>query len=148
MLGILHTEGGGYDVIDYDSNGTQDLGWAQINSVHLPWLHRYGITRNVLLTRPCVNISVGAYILREAYDDTGNWFTAAEGYNAGVHNLPAGYGYAQRVFSAWRNYAGTSTTITRRKPVFSTGIPQGSRLVRVSFHPSRPHFIVLSPPAK
>lgn len=134
MLGILHTEGGGYDVIDYDSNGTEDLGWAQINSVHLPWLHRYGITREVLLTNPCVNISIGAYILRTAYDDTGNWFTAAEGYNAGVNNLPAGYGYAQKVFLAWRQYA------HQKAPNYT--VSSASGLLQASYH----RWVVISHP--
>lgn len=111
MLGILHTEGGGQGVIDRDHNGTEDLGWAQVNTVHLPFLRRFGITRSVLLGNPCVNISVGAYILARAYAVEDNWWNAAEAYNAGIRNLAAGYPYAVKVFSAWRRYSGMSAQL-------------------------------------
>jgi hypothetical protein len=150
MLGILHTEGGGYGVIDVDSNGTEDLGWAQINSCHLPFLHRFGITKQVLLTNPCVNIAVGAYILRRAYNDTGNWFTAAQAYNAGARNLAAGYGYAMKVFQAWRDYA-EKRPYSRQHWTVRTSAPSRAKLVAVvarspfSRENERHHFISVTP---
>lgn len=147
MLGILHTEGGGYNVIDYDSNGTEDLGWAQINTCHLPYLRQFGITRAVLLTRPCINIDVGAWVLRKSYDVTHNWFAAAEGYNAGVHNLPGGYNYATKVFAAWHRYArnpGYTNYAVNWRSVSSRPSPK-PRVVRVSLRQyARSHFLVLS----
>ena len=143
MLGILHTEGGGPGVIDRDANGTEDLGWAQVNTVHLPFLRRFGITRGILLKNPCINISVGAYILARAYTVEDNWWGAAEAYNAGSRDLAAGYPYAVRVFAAWHRYSGMSAHLlyTRRD---TAGVPLGGSPMRVAAY-SEHHFTILSP---
>ena len=60
-------------VVNTNKDGSQDLGLMQINSIHLDKLAKYGITREKLLTDPCINIKVGAWIL--------SWNVHRHGYN-------------------------------------------------------------------
>ena len=46
-----------------NSNGTEDLGPMQINTVWLPRLAPYGVTRRQLQDDRCINILVGSWIL-------------------------------------------------------------------------------------
>ncbi len=56
--------------ISTNRNGTEDIGLMQINSSWLPTLGRHGISKEGLLDT-CVNLHVGAWILRQAIDDAG-----------------------------------------------------------------------------
>lgn len=100
LRAILAVEGGGAGVVGHNPNGTQDLGWAQINSSWMPVLHKTGITTADLLHDPCVNIGVAAWLLRLNFQRYGNWFQAVEAYNAG-NKLGRGKAYAQKVTSIW-----------------------------------------------
>lgn len=97
---ILDIEAGGLGVVANNRNGTQDLGWAQINTVWLPELAEFDITRDDLLTDPCTNISVGAWILRKRYAKYQNWPDAIASYNAGFR-LEYGREYAAKVIDRW-----------------------------------------------
>lgn len=68
--------------INKNKNGTEDIGLMQINSSHLPWLEKYGITREKLLNDPCLNVHVGAYILAENIYRHGYTWKAIGAYNA------------------------------------------------------------------
>ncbi len=52
-----HESGMRADQVNRNTNGTEDIGLMQINSVHLPRLARYGITRAKLF-EPCVSAYV------------------------------------------------------------------------------------------
>ena len=60
---ILAVEGGGVGQAVRNSNGTADLGPMQINTVWLPLLAEYGITKEQLQHDRCINILVGSWIL-------------------------------------------------------------------------------------
>lgn len=63
--------------INRNTNGTKDIGVAQINSVHLPLLKVHGIQEDHLLDG-CVNTYVGAWLLRKQISRHGlNWFGIA-----------------------------------------------------------------------
>lgn len=71
FLGILATEGGRTGQIVRNSNGTYDMGPAQINSSHLPELLAKGISRDQVINDGCLNIHIGAWILaRELGNET------------------------------------------------------------------------------
>lgn len=78
-------------VVNRNTNGTYDLGVMQINSMHLPRLARYGITAQKLLADPCLNVHVGAMILRENIDRYGWSWRAIGAYNAGSEHKRAAY---------------------------------------------------------
>ncbi|MFA5733291.1 MAG: lytic transglycosylase domain-containing protein [Acidithiobacillus sp.] len=46
-----------------DANGSYDMGPMGINSLWLPALARYGITRSAILDSGCQNVAAGAWIL-------------------------------------------------------------------------------------
>lgn len=69
--------------VNRNANGTEDIGLMQINSVHLPRLATYGITRAKLFD-PCVSAYVGAWILRDCLDRVGATWAGVGCYNAGA----------------------------------------------------------------
>jgi soluble lytic murein transglycosylase-like protein len=68
FLAVLATEGGHVGQIVRNTNGSYDMGVAQINSVHLPELAKLGITREQVINDGCLNLQIGAWILARALD--------------------------------------------------------------------------------
>jgi hypothetical protein len=66
-------------------NGSLDIGLMQINSVHLPFLKKYGIEKDDLFN-PKINIHVGAWVLRGCVNKHGENYKALNCYNGKVHN--------------------------------------------------------------
>lgn len=66
FLAVVMTEGGKVGHISRNTNGSYDMGPAQINSSHLPELARMGITRDQVINDGCLNLHVGAWILARA----------------------------------------------------------------------------------
>ena len=66
---ILKVEGGRVGQAVPNKNGTEDLGPMQINTLWLPELASYGITRQQLQHDRCVNILVGTWILARQLKD-------------------------------------------------------------------------------
>lgn len=66
-----------------NSNGSYDIGLMQINSAHLPMLKQYGITKEVLLSQPCINLHVGAWIMSNSIARHGYNWRGVGAYNAG-----------------------------------------------------------------
>ena len=60
---ILKVEGGKVGQAVRNTNGTKDLGPMQINTIWLPRLAEYGITREQLQHDRCINILAGTWIL-------------------------------------------------------------------------------------
>lgn len=82
-----------------NKNGSYDIGLMQINSVHLPRLAKFGITKRDLLEKPCVNLHVGAWILSDAIARHGYTWVAIGAYNAGSHEKRRAY--ARKVFAMY-----------------------------------------------
>lgn len=64
-----------------NANASCDYGLAQINSIHLERLHRFGVSKQDLFN-PCVSAYVGAWILAENFDRLGVTWDAVGAYNA------------------------------------------------------------------
>lgn len=77
-----------------NKNRSTDHGAMQINSVHLPVLARYGIQRGDLFD-PCVNVDVGAWILRQCFDRWGVTWDGVGCYNSSAQ--PHRRQYAEKV---------------------------------------------------
>jgi len=71
-----------------NTNGTVDLGMAQINSIHLPELARHGIQSQHLFD-PCVASYVAAWLLRKNIDRHGLTWHGVAAYHSLTpeHNL-------------------------------------------------------------
>lgn len=82
-----------------NKNGSYDIGLMQINSIHLPRLAKFGITKKDLLEKPCVNLHVGAWLLSDAIARHGYTWVAIGAYNAGSHNKRKIY--ARKVFAMY-----------------------------------------------
>jgi len=63
IISILKTEGGRNGVASRNKDGSYDYGPMQINSRWLEKIAPYGITKQDLQYKPCVNVAVGAWIL-------------------------------------------------------------------------------------
>jgi soluble lytic murein transglycosylase-like protein len=97
------------DAMNYNTDGSRDIGLMQINSFHLPRLRAKGITEQRLLDEPCLSVEIGASVLADFVSRYGYNWTAVGAYNAG--NAPdrqsARLRYAHKV---WKRYQ----TLTRR----------------------------------
>ncbi|MEA1938877.1 MAG: lytic transglycosylase domain-containing protein [Pseudomonadota bacterium] len=101
LLGILEVEGGQIGMASGpNGNGTYDLGPMQINEIWLPELSRHwrvdeGTARRWIKDDACVNIGVGAWILRRQIDTAGDLYQGIARYHSATpkHGGP----YAQKV---------------------------------------------------
>ncbi|MGY8527618.1 lytic transglycosylase domain-containing protein [Paracidovorax citrulli] len=70
-----------------NKNGTEDVCMMQVNSIHLPQLARYGITRERLMAEPCTCINTGAWVLAGAYAYYGvPWREGVDWEGVGAYN--------------------------------------------------------------
>jgi soluble lytic murein transglycosylase-like protein len=67
--------------VNYNRNGTYDFGLMQINSSWAPTLRKMGISWDDLAD-PCLNVSVGAWVLAQCVRDYGYSWTAVGCYNS------------------------------------------------------------------
>ena len=82
------------DAARHNTNGSVDTGVMQINSLWLEPLSEYGIEQQHLYDA-CLNISVGAWILRKQIKEVGyNWQAVAQYHS---RNAIRGEDYARKV---------------------------------------------------
>ncbi len=124
ILGILNVEGGRAGQAVHNTNNTYDLGPMQINTIWVPQLSKYwGVSERTALKMvrddACVNIGVGAWILRTKVNDTGSLYQGIAHY----HSATPVYGHAYRtkVIAALQRYKHVrrpgDVTVSYRRPV-------------------------------
>ena len=81
------------------------MGLMQIDSQNIAHLKQFGITPQMLLSDPCMNIYTGAYFLAIAFKRWGATWRAVGAYNAGFSPAPQQEHrrklYARKVFEAY-----------------------------------------------
>lgn len=107
LLGILNVEGGRIGQASRNTNNTYDLGPMQINTIWVPQLASYwGVQpREALrLVRDdaCINIGVGAWILRTKMNETGSLTQGIAHYHSATPAL--GHNYQKKVVRAMEKY--------------------------------------------
>jgi len=107
ILGILNVEGGRVGQAVRNNNNTYDLGPMQINTIWVPQLARYwGIKEYAALRMvrddACINVGVGAWILRTKMNETGSLSGGIAHYHSGTPSL--GHNYRRKVMSAMQRY--------------------------------------------
>lgn len=107
LLGILNVEGGRPGQAVGNTNGTYDLGPMQINTIWIPQLASYwGVSERAALKMvrddACVNVGVGAWILRTKINQAGSLHKGIAWY----HSATPKYGvvYSQKVIAAMQRY--------------------------------------------
>ena len=107
---IQAVEGGQPGLVRRNTNGTEDLGVMQINTVWLPTLARYSKlseaeVRRRLLGQSCYNIAAAGLILRTYLDETGGDLMRAIG-NYHSHTPFRNQAYQQKVMGSARRLFG------------------------------------------
>ncbi len=95
IISILDVERGKVGKVEYNKNGSYDIGPMQINSSWLPTLKRYGITQHELQYNPCTNIKVGAWILSKFIASENDLLKGIGNYNS--HTKRYNQAYYQKV---------------------------------------------------
>lgn len=107
ILGILHVEGGRVGQAVGNTNGTFDLGPMQINTIWIPQLAKHWKVEQKTALRmvrddACVNIGVGAWILRSKMADSGSLYNGIAWYHSATPHL--GTKYRDKVMAAMQKY--------------------------------------------
>ncbi|WP_208737559.1 transglycosylase SLT domain-containing protein [Aeromonas jandaei] len=91
--------------INYNNDGSTDIGLMQINSRHLPQLAKQGITQEKLLNDVCVSIHTGASVLAGFIRKFGYSWQAVGAYNAGgaAAREPLRQKYAEKVWMRYKS---------------------------------------------
>ncbi len=69
IVGVLSNEGGKVGMVHINTDGSLDYGPMQVNSRWLPDMSKFGITPYMLTFNGCLNVWVGAWILRRYVDE-------------------------------------------------------------------------------
>ncbi|MFH1158368.1 MAG: lytic transglycosylase domain-containing protein [Pseudomonadota bacterium] len=107
LIGILNVEGGRVGQAVHNPNNTYSLGPMHINTLWIPELARFwDVSEQVALNRvrddACVNVGIGAYILRSKIDETGSLSEGVAHYRSS--NPQLGDSYRAKVVSAMKKY--------------------------------------------
>jgi hypothetical protein len=103
MIGIMHVEGGRVgQAVGPNVNGTYDLGPMQVNTRWLPelaknWKVPVDTARAWVRDDGCVNVHVGAWILRRKMDDMGSLWGGIAAYHSATPSR--GGPYANKVIA-------------------------------------------------
>ena len=99
IYGILTVEGGKVGTVSKNTNGTQDFGPMQVNSLWLKKLSPYGITQHHLVNDACVNVRTGTWILaNEIRRAGGDLWKGVASYHSRTPSR--GHNYARKVWQA------------------------------------------------
>lgn len=84
LLSVMANEGGVPGKTSLNRNGSRDMGPMQINTSWLPTLKKNGITEHEVINNGCLNVFIGAAILKKHANELGgNWWNAVGAYHAG-----------------------------------------------------------------
>ncbi|MCF8869917.1 MULTISPECIES: lytic transglycosylase domain-containing protein [Xanthomonas] len=92
---VVGEEGGWLGLKKPNKNGSYDYGPAQINSIHLEELSKYGVSESQLMWDRCVNLHVSAYRLRFEINRAGDLWRGVGNYHSRTPSLSSSY--AERV---------------------------------------------------
>jgi soluble lytic murein transglycosylase-like protein len=87
IISVIEIEGGRNGMAIKNKNGTYDLGVMQVNSIWVPKIKYFGITKQDLQFNPCTNVTVGSWILAKGmatangWQGIGNYHSITSSYN-------------------------------------------------------------------
>jgi len=95
IIAVLNVEHGKKGLTKKNKNGSVDLGEMQINSRWWPRLYQYNITPQDVLTKPCINVRVGTWILATSIASEHKLLEGVGDYNS--HTACFNHAYTQRI---------------------------------------------------
>lgn len=104
LVAIMDQEGGQIGKAHENPDRSYDYGPMQVNSRWLPTLRRYGISRAELENNGCVNVLVGAWILRRQMQHKPKAIWSAIGHYHS-HNARLSYAYQHHVWQRMNRLA-------------------------------------------
>lgn len=118
LLSILQVEGGRPGQQVKNTNDSYDLGPMQINTIWLPELAGHWRVSKTEAWRQvrddaCVNIGVGAWILRRKMDETGSLYQGIAHYHSATPKY--GHVYRAKVMAAMQNLRKTTPAKTAQR---------------------------------
>lgn len=116
ILSILGTEGGKVGSATPNTNGTFDYGPMQINTIWLEKLRPYGITQYQLQYDPCINVSVGAWILSTRIASSKELWQGVASYHS--YCLPENMRYRTKVCSIYKLLTDSLQNPSKSLPVY------------------------------
>jgi len=97
IYSILKVEGGQVGLKNKNTNGTYDLGPMQINTIWIDTFKPY-VTPEQILYNGCINVQVGAWILKSRINESGDFWEGVGGYHSKTPSLNETY--QQKVYRA------------------------------------------------
>ncbi|MFM0265567.1 lytic transglycosylase domain-containing protein [Paraburkholderia sediminicola] len=88
---VMAQEAGEVGQVRFNKDGSFDMGPMQVNSVHLPELARFGITKEMLTNNECLNIVIGTYYLQLAIMKSGDFWVGVGNYHSRTPDKNVGY---------------------------------------------------------
>ena len=88
---VLKTEGGWDGLKKINTNGSYDMGVAQINTIHLPEHRKYGMSAQLLVNDSCTNVHVAAYRLRSEINRVPDFWVGVGNYHSRTPHLNRAY---------------------------------------------------------
>ena len=83
LIAVAKVENGKVNSVNYNKNGSYDIGKMQINSTYLLDLKKYGITEDMLKSDGCFPYYVAAYkIKRHLIEDKGTYWQRIANYHS------------------------------------------------------------------
>jgi hypothetical protein len=101
IISVLKTEGGKNGLASRNKNGSYDHGPMQINSAWLNKIRPYGYSQKDVQYKPCINVAVGAWILREGILDGKNYWNGVGNYHSHTPNLNQNYSVKIYRYYSW-----------------------------------------------
>lgn len=99
VLAVMRQEGGRVGAVTTNKNGTYDIGPMQINSSHLSFFAKHGISRDMLLNDPCVNVYAGTWMIANGMAHSGDFWRGVGLYHSATPVLNVSYQH-----SVWARY--------------------------------------------
>ncbi len=102
---IIDVEGGKVGTMSKNSNGTYDMGIMQINTINLESVTRSfpDVTWQDIAYKPCVNIAIGTWFLRQKIDEAGTLWDGVGNYHSKTvkYKMP----YLERIYKSYQKRA-------------------------------------------
>jgi len=116
ILSLVHRVEAGYIGAKVEnSNGTFDLGFMQVNTIHLEFLADYGITEKMLMNNACISLGFAAWYVRTVTVNqkgvgSDDYFRAIARYHS--KNEPFNTNYAMRLKEEFQMVFGEQSQVS------------------------------------